>query len=362
MKERLLKRLKRWLIIILLVVSVVGIYVIVRYNQDPQGLVNQLDGYYIKIAEMANKLYGINVVTEDITFPEKEKLTQAQKYYYFQQLSDTAKKIYITIEKNMDKINSCEDNIPLPTSLNNTAKEKGADYIAQEFQNAWDAFITDKSEYFYVDSSKMHLITKETSIGNRKNYEFFIGKGENKTYFIDEFDSKEDVEFAEKELKQIVKEILKSTYGDNYKKIKYIHDYIVDNTEYETRKIGNLSNAYGCIVNNSAICEGYARAFKYFMDELNIPCILVSGDAVDEDGKSERHAWNYVYINNNWYAVDTTWDDPIIIGSGIIKEGIKYRYFLKGSDTMNKDHTTSGRVTENGMEFKYPELSINDFE
>lgn len=96
------------------------------------------------------------------------------------------------------------------------------------------------------------------------------------------------------------------------------------------------------------------------MDELNIPCILVSGDAVDENGKKERHAWNYVYISNNWYAIDTTWDDPIIIGNGWFNEKIKYKYFLKGSTAINKDHKTIGQITKEGKEFDYPELSSND--
>ena len=65
------------------------------------------------------------------------------------------------------------------------------------------------------------------------------------------------------------------------------------------------------------------------MDELQIPCVLVSGIAIDEDGKSERHAWNYVYIKNNWYAIDATWDDPIIIGDLTNYTQKKYyMYFL----------------------------------
>ncbi|MDO4975117.1 MAG: transglutaminase domain-containing protein, partial [Alphaproteobacteria bacterium] len=98
--------------------------------------------------------------------------------------------------------------------------------------------------------------------------------------------------------------------------------------------------------NKNVVCEGYARTFKYLMDELEIPCVLVSGIAVDEDGKSERHAWNYVYLKNDWYAIDVTWDDPIIIGNGRVDSNIKYKYFLKGSNTMNKDHTSSGQITK----------------
>ena len=360
MKERFLKRLKRWLIIILIFLLAVAGFVIVKYNRDPQGLINEIDELYAKVTEMSNQLYGTNIVDEKITLPEEELLTETQKYYYYQQLSDTAKKIYATIENNVDKILLGEDNIELPSSLNDVAKNQGKDVVAKEFQNAWDAFITDKSEYFYIDSSKVCLVTKITTRGNITNYQFYIGKGENETYFIDEFNSKEDVDMAIKELDVITNEIISSASGNNYEKILYIHDWIVDNTEYETKKVANTANAYGCIVNNKAICEGYARAFKYLMDKLNIPCVLVSGDAIDENGKSERHAWNYVYINNNWYAIDTTWDDPIIIGNGKINENIKYKYFLKGSSTMKKDHITSGQITEEGMEFTYPELAVED--
>ena len=142
--------------------------------------------------------------------------------------------------------------------------------------------------------------------------------------------------------------------------MKLVHDWIVDNVRYDTAGSNNTSNIYGCLVNKTVICEGYARTFKYLMDELDIPCVLVSGIAVDDDGKSERHAWNYVYIKNNWYAIDTTWDDPIIIGNGKVDDSIRYKYFLRGSDTMQKDHTTVGQITKNGFEFRYPELSKDD--
>lgn len=304
-----------------------------------------------------------NVVIDDnLEFPEEEKLTEAQRYFYYQQLSDTAKKIYISIENNIERLENAEDNIPLPPSLNVEAKsmENGKEYIAKEFQNAWDAFITDKSEYFYIDSSKVCLVTKMTTKGSNTDYEFFIGKGDNDNYFIDEFSSKDEVEKALKEIEKVKKDIIKDAKGNNYEKMKYIHDWIVDNVKYDSLEHEHTSNIYGCLVNKSVVCEGYARAFKYLLDELDIPCVMVSGTAVDEDGKSERHAWNYVYIKNAWYAVDTTWDDPIIIGNGKIDDTIKYKYFLRGSKTIGADHFTIGQITKDGFDFEYPELSEED--
>lgn len=348
--------------IIMIILIGIVISVCVLYSMDPVKLEENLINITERLQGYITELNGMSSVDDNLVFPEEEKLTEAQRYYYYQQLSDTAKKIYVSIGDNIEKLENGEDNIPLPASLNDVAKstENGKELIATEFQNAWDAFITDKSEYFYLDSSKVCLVSKITTRGSNTNYEFFIGKGENSNYFTKDFNSKEDVEKAIKEVQAAKTEILKNATGSNYDKMLYIHDWIVDNTKYDTLNSSNTSNIYGCLVNNSAICEGYARAYKYLLDELNIPCILVSGTAVDENGNTERHAWNYVYIKNNWYAVDTTWDDPIIIGNGNVTDSIKYKYFLKGKNTMNKDHTTIGQITKNGFEFSYPELAEDD--
>lgn len=337
----------------------------ILYYKDPIDFENKINKFSIELNEYIEQVYGksAEIEEEKIIMPEMDGLTGAQRYYYFQQLSDTSKKIYVTIENSIENLKNGEDNIPLPNSLNNVAKsnEKGKELIATEFQNAWDAFIMDKSEYFYLDSSKVCLVTKITTKGSDTNYEFYIGKGENKNYFIDEFKSKEDVELAMNNVNKIKEEILKNAEGNDYKKMQYVHDWIIDNVEYDTKSNSKESNIYSCLVNKIAICEGYARTYKYLLDELNIPCILISGTAQDKDGKVERHAWNYVRLSNNWYAVDTTWDDPIIIGNGKITKDIKYRYFIKGSKTIDEDHTVSGQITKNGIRFICPELAIEDF-
>lgn len=347
---------------IAIVLLAIIVTIIVLYSMNPKKLQETINVASAKIQELIYEIKGKPVVSDDLQFPEKENLSEAQKYFYYEQLSENGKKIYLAIEKNIEKIKNGEDNIPLPPSLNEVAKndEKGKELITIEFQNAWDAFVTDRSEYFYLDSSKVCLVTKMITKGSNTNYEFYIGKGDNKNYFIDEFDNKEEVEKAIKEVENVKQDIIKNATGNNYEKIKYVHDWLVDNVKYDTSTGKNTSNIYGCLVNKNVVCEGYARAFKYLLDELNIPCVLISGNAVDEYGNTERHAWNYVYIKNNWYAVDTTWDDPIIIGHGKVDESIKYKYFLRGKKTMSKDHTTIGQITKDGFIFSYPELSIED--
>ena len=124
----------------------------------------------------------------------------------------------------------------------------------------------------------------------------------------------------------------------------------------------NIYNIYGALVNKESVCEGYARSMKYLLDSINVPCVLVIGKGTNSDGRTENHAWNYVKLNNNWYAVDVTWDDPILVGNGVLPEKTKYQYFLKGSRTMNQNHVTSGKFTDAGQVFTYPILSEDDYE
>ena len=165
-----------------------------------------------------------------------------------------------------------------------------------------------------------------------------------------------------KEIENKRDEIVKTLVGSDYDKVLKAHDWLVDNVEYDTTLNDSyIYNLYGALVSRKAVCEGYAEAFKYLMDYAGVPCILVVGSATNSNGDTENHEWNYVKINEKWYAVDCTWDDPIITGNGKITNNIKYKYFLKGADTINKNHYPNGKITNQGKEFVYPTLSETSY-
>ena len=91
-------------------------------------------------------------------------------------------------------------------------------------------------------------------------------------------------------------------------KIRAIHDYIINNTEYDVeRNETGTSNydsntAYGALIQGKAICSGYADAMALFLARFNIPNYKIA---------SGTHVWNAVYINNTWLHLDLTWDDPV---------------------------------------------------
>ena len=70
--------------------------------------------------------------------------------------------------------------------------------------------------------------------------------------------------------------------------------------------------------------------------------------------------WNYVKLDGNWYGVDVTWDDPIIIG-GSLTNNVRHTYLCKGSNVFNKTHTINGQISQSGIVFVYPNLNTSDY-
>ena len=284
--------------------------------------------------------------------------------FFYNQLNDYSKTIYKAFESNKENMKTGTYKIELGTSFSSLlSQSNGQDLLGDYYQSAIEAYTYDNPDVFYLSPNKMFLNMETTTQGKKVTYNVYINSGNEANYLVDGYNSKQDIDNAMSQIEQVKNEILSRRTGNTYNDIKLVHDYLVDNVEYDSSiSKPNIYDIYGALVRKESVCEGYARSFKYLMDELNIPCTLVIGTATNSQGQTENHAWTYVQINNNWYAVDTTWDDPIIIGNGTVSESIKYRYFLKGSSEINKDHFPSGKFTENGMEFSYPNLSSNNYE
>lgn len=90
--------------------------------------------------------------------------------------------------------------------------------------------------------------------------------------------------------------------GSDLEKERYVHDALMQMTEYDEKASKNQS-AYSCLVNGKSVCAGYSRAFQYLMQQLGIPCYYCTGTA------GQDHAWNIVKLGETFYNVDVTWDD-----------------------------------------------------
>lgn len=139
---------------------------------------------------------------------------------------------------------------------------------------------------------------------------------------------------VDKKVRSIIKKKIKPNMT-TAQQVKAIHDYIVLNCQYDYKNYLNGTipiasySPRGVLINKKAVCQGYAETFKLFMDALNIPCKFVRG-ATNGGG----HGWNMVQINNKWYHIDVTWDDPVPDEKG----RLRYNYFLIPDSKMDDDH------------------------
>ncbi|MCL2300899.1 MAG: hypothetical protein FWC27_12225 [Firmicutes bacterium] len=91
-----------------------------------------------------------------------------------------------------------------------------------------------------------------------------------------------------------------------------LHDQLIRRCAYaEDFTQAEKSTAYGALVEGSASCEGYARAFQLLMDLQGIDCYIVTGEATNSAGDAVGHAWNKVRVEGEWYQTDATWNDPV---------------------------------------------------
>ena len=307
-----------------------------------------------------------NEITNEIpnqTTDDQPTTKMISRSYYYNQLNSNAKIIYDKLKENKDKLMTGNYVLDFDTQFNILLHaEKGEQQLNEAFQSAWNAFYYDEPDLFYIDSSKLVLLKKYTDLGGIVTHYISIGPSENGNYLKEEFQTKEKIEEAKEYIKYFVDQIVEQTKNDtDLQKTKRIHDWIVSFLEYDTNK--ESKNAYHiyALSDRKAVCEGYARIFKYLMEEVGVPCILVSGNATNEQGQTQSHAWNYVQLNYVWYAVDVTWDDPVIVGGGTLNESAKYKYFLKGSDTFFKDHKEESAISENSMKFQFPTLTKVDY-
>lgn len=282
-------------------------------------------------------------------------VSEDYKKYFYNQLNSNAKSIYSQIVNNFDLLKAGDKTIDFS---NDTAD---AD---TNFQTAWDALMLDNPNIFFINTSNITLQSKsDRKIWEKTpKYSYKLMPKQGKKYYMDTWQTQDEVENAIKEVDEKAKDIIASAKGSRYDKVKYIHDYIVDNAEYDNSDKKNNGNIYGLLIEKNAVCEGYAKAFQYLLDLLDIPNIIVYGEGINSNNNAEYHSWNYVQMDNGkWYAVDTTWDDPIVIGNGRITEDIKHEYFLKGSDTFFNNHKESNDVSGTGQNFKYIEISKTDY-
>lgn len=203
----------------------------------------------------------------------------------------------------------------------------------------------DEGDYITFHMGKVGMKTS-ASADSEKNYHFTF------TFECSFYTTADQEEIVKSKVNDIFKQIGMSDQLSDYEKTKRIYDYICENVTYDTANLENDDyklkySAYAAVVNNSAVCQGYANLFYYMAKQAGLDTRIVAGVATS-GGTTEKHGWNIVKLGGVYYLLDSTWD-----------AGRKtYGYFLKGSVSY-KDHFLSDKYTDETFTAQYP-ISATD--
>ena len=162
--------------------------------------------------------------------------------------------------------------------------------------------------------------------------------------------SQKEIIAINSDIRSVIKKIdskAEAFSNNQFRLEKFLHDSVVKSVAYDYDSLMkndsfNAHSIVGAFLDNKAVCEGIAKAFKVLCNEYRIKCIVVLGKADPKgefDGDS-YHAWNLVKIQDESYHVDPTWDNMYHDGL----QHISYDYFNVSTDEILLDHQPIGEL------------------
>ncbi len=160
---------------------------------------------------------------------------------------------------------------------------------------AHKALIADHPEIFYVngfvtDSSKglFGITINQNELTLYPNY----------TYSMSEAKS------AKSEIDDQVNILLSDHEGimdtSDYEKSKVAFDVITKNVLYSS-DVEHSQTIAAAFIRGKSVCGGYAQAYSYLMQLLNVPCTVITGELEDVS-----HSWCVSILDGQFYMTDPT--------------------------------------------------------
>ncbi len=121
-------------------------------------------------------------------------------------------------------------------------------------------------------------------------------------------------------------EILAGVSADwtDFEKALYFHDYLAVYFQYDETL--TIANTYDFLVKGQGVCQAYTLTYQALLDAVGIQNDRAVSESMD-------HTWNLICLDDKWYHVDVTWDDPTPDQFG----QAQHTYFLR-SDTSMKNN------------------------
>ena len=271
-----------------------------------------------------------NYVTNNIIKQEKEQKLKLNEY--------AKKKDYEYVKITNDfTINNRNEIRDIFYTIVDSGMDNFSFYCDSDYKNCND----DVKEFFNDKNTLSHINNFVHPYNSFKNIKISVSNYGKITLDVSHIYTIDDVKIINEKIDEFISTNIKEDMSDA-DKIKLFHDYIVNNTKFDTaietsedRLNSSSYNAYGLLINHLAICGGYTDTMAIYLDKLNIPNYRIS---------TEEHVWNLVYFDNKWSHLDVTWDDPVT-SNGV--DMLMYDYYFIDTNTLISKDTTQHNFDRN---------------
>lgn len=259
--------------------------------------------------------------TQDFVGDTQELSVGSPVKHYFNTLDETEKQAYNAV---LSEVYSFPGRVNVPI-LNE-----------EQLTRVYTALLYDNPDLFFLD--------RRSTLSRTKKRAYFVPK-----YVI----TKEDYEAMKRKCDKVADGILEEARAakTDFDREKIVHDRLIDLCTYaDSDEYSYKTTIYGALCGGTASCEGYAKSAKYLLDQLGIACYVVAGNSTPPGSASRTHMWNVVRIDNAYYHLDLTWDDPVLDSGRAL---IRYTYFNVTDDAIAKTHSAYEADPCTSIEYNY---------
>ncbi len=160
----------------------------------------------------------------------------------------------------------------------------------EEVQSCYEAICADYGEIFWVGSCATRVVS-------------LFGFPLTMYFDVDYTLTPQQVEEYQAQMQPKINEYLEllNACGSDYEKTELLYKKLIDEVGYDARAENN-QNILSVFLGKSTVCQGYACAAQYLLQQAGLQCAVVTGTA-----HGEAHAWNLVRLDGDYYYLDVTW-------------------------------------------------------
>ncbi len=239
--------------------------------------------------------------------------------YYYPEMNEREQTLYRLL---YDAVDGEDDDLQLKDN-----------YTEKEIETIFSRMLEDSPELFHV--AGRYSLTMNRSDGRVTSILFYYDHTGEKRRQL------------EKKILANAKKLVAG--GRDFPRELEIHDNIASFITYRIDGTEESHTLVGALLNRSAVCDGYSKAFCLVSRLSGLRCGMVTGKLLDDRGIWQDHAWNIVRVKNVWTYVDVTADDQ--------KGYISRAYFNLDQKMIERDH-----VMMSPELFKVDSADVNYFQ